>query len=59
MKPKIKKINPVARAMLRNRRSPQVIRNKKKDYRPEIRYDDLENKSNRLRFVWIGSVYLV
>ena len=51
MKPKIKKINPVARAMLRNRRSPQVIRNKKKDYKPEIKYDDLENKSNHLRFV--------
>ena len=51
MKPKIKKINPVARAMLRNRRSPQVIKNKKKDYKPDIKYDGHESKSNHLRFL--------
>ena len=59
MKPKIKKINPVARAMLRNRRSPQVIKNKKKDYKPDIKYDGHESKSNHLRFVWIDWAYLV
>ena len=32
--PKI--INPIARTMLRNRRSPQVIPNKKKNYFPDI-----------------------
>ena len=50
MRVKIKKVNPIARAMLRNRRSPQVIKNKKKDVRPKIIYDGLESKSNRLRF---------
>tara|TARA_R100000773_G_C4221076_1_gene119949 strand:- start:5821 stop:6030 length:210 start_codon:yes stop_codon:yes gene_type:complete len=32
----IKKINPVAKTMLQNRRSPQVIPNKKKDVKPDI-----------------------
>jgi hypothetical protein len=31
-----KRINPIARTMLRNRRSPQVIPNKKKNYVPDI-----------------------
>ena len=33
----IKKINPVARDMLRNRRSPQIIPNKKKNVKPDIK----------------------
>ena len=37
--PKI--INPIARTMLRNRRSPQVIPNKKKNYVPDI--DDFDD----------------
>ena len=37
--PKI--INPIARTMLRNRRSPQVIPNKKKSYVPDI--DDFDD----------------
>lgn len=32
----IKKINPVARDMLRNRRSPQVVPDKKKNVKPSI-----------------------
>ena len=37
-----KRINPIARTMLRNRRSPQVIPNKKKNYVPDIDdYDDV------------------
>lgn len=33
---RIKKINPIARAMLNLRRSPQVIPNKKKNRYPDI-----------------------
>ena len=33
---RIRKINPVARAMLRLRKSPQVIPNKKKDRYPDV-----------------------
>jgi len=33
---KIKRINPIARAMLSLRRSPQVIPNKKKDRYPDV-----------------------
>ena len=37
-----KRINPIARTMLRNRQSPQVIPNKKKNYVPDIDdYDDV------------------
>ena len=37
-----KRVNPIARTMLRNRRSPQVIPNKKKNYVPDIDdYDDV------------------
>ena len=37
-----KRINPIARTMLRNRRSPQVIPKKKKNYVPDIDdYDDV------------------
>ena len=36
-----KRINPIARTMLRNRRSPQVIPNKKKNYVPDI--DDFDD----------------
>tara|TARA_R100000426_G_scaffold28439_1_gene23803 strand:- start:183 stop:383 length:201 start_codon:yes stop_codon:yes gene_type:complete len=32
----IKKINPVARDMLRNRKSPQVVPDKKKNVKPSI-----------------------
>ena len=38
---RIKKINPVARAMLRLRKPKQVIPNKKKDYVPDI--DDFDD----------------
>jgi len=39
---RIKRVNPIARAMLSLRRSPQVIPNKKKDYVPDIDdYDDV------------------
>ena len=39
---RIKKINPVARAMLRLRKPKQVIPNKKKNYVPDIDdYDDV------------------
>jgi len=38
----IKPINPIARAMLRSRQSPQVVPNKKKNYVPDIDdYDDV------------------
>ena len=38
----IKPINPIARAMLRSRQSPQVVPNKKKNYIPDIDdYDDV------------------
>ena len=33
---KIKRINPIARAMLSLRRSPQVVPNKKKDRYPDV-----------------------
>ena len=33
---KIKRINPIARAMLSLRRSPQVVPNKKKDKYPDV-----------------------
>ncbi len=36
-----KRINPIARTMLRNRRSPQIIPNKKKNYVPNI--DDFDD----------------
>ena len=38
---RIKKINPVARAMLRLRKPKQVIPNKMKDYVPDI--DDFDD----------------
>ena len=39
---RIKKINPVARAMLRLRKPKQIIPNKKKNYVPDIDdYDDV------------------
>ena len=39
---RIKRVNPVAKAMLSLRRSPQVIPNKKKGYVPDIDdYDDV------------------
>ena len=38
---KIKPINPIARMMLRNRRSPQIIPDKKKNYVPDI--DDFDD----------------
>ena len=39
---RIKRVNPIAKAMLSLRRSPQVIPNKKKDYVPDIDdYDDV------------------
>ena len=39
---RIKPINPIARAMLRSRQSPQVVPNKKKNYVPDIDdYDDV------------------
>ena len=38
---RIKKINPIARAMLRLRKPKQVIPNKKKDYVPDI--DDFDD----------------
>ena len=39
---RIKRVNPIARAMLSLRRSPQVIPNKKKNYVPDIDdYDDV------------------
>ena len=41
-KMKIKPINPIARAMLRLRKSKQIIPNKKKNYVPDIDdYDDV------------------
>lgn len=36
---KVTKINPVARAMLRQRTSPKIIPNKKKNWKPEISLD--------------------
>ena len=33
---KVTRINPIAREMLKKRKSPQVIPNKKKDWKPEI-----------------------
>ena len=33
---RIKRVNPIARAMLSLRRSPQVIPNKKKDWYPDV-----------------------
>ena len=39
---RIKRVNPIAKAMLSLRRSPQVVPNKKKDYVPDIDdYDDV------------------